>query len=160
MVRIYPPTAAIVLIIVLLQVGCLSTTTQFDFCATSKVGDVFRVPLRVPYELRSADSYSWSMEWNHAMKNNIIGLSNIQAVGVTDSLILLNLGRHHFQSRMTEVWFLLDMSNKSDLAFTDKTLVEDYFSSNGQKMPTVHAPQALFSKYKMGGKLPWVCHEE
>lgn len=131
----------------------LIDTRNQDFYGYSRFEDLRRVPLIEPYEALSADGYSWYIERQGDDADVINSIADIEAVGVKDSIILLQVARNYSQS--TGPYCVIDA----------RTLTENYVHVLGDadqllrpfkaSEMELHPIQEVFEVFDGGGELPW-----
>lgn len=108
----------------LINNGCNSSSNKqdesSDFYSSSENGDLFRIPLLDPIELKSADEANWFLKpmFNGINETNE-EVGDINEVAVAGSIIICYSERTYRDSEMGPAWYIIDVENKSEKCLTN-----------------------------------------
>lgn len=131
------------------------------FYDKSRVGDVYRIPLVQPLELRSySHGDSWHLNLPYKGIKNLTEISDVKFIGISDSIIVVYVDRIYVPefSKMTEAWFIVDMHTKKEYVFDDKETYEKNIENLGKSRIELLDVNDVFFEFDTHEKLPdfWV----
>ena len=127
-----------------------------SFYNDSHRGDLSRIPLIDPMELISADDHEWLFKLPYGkLKDGTETIARIDKIGVLDSIIVIHSESMYYDSQMTELWIVIDVTKK------EKTIalnLEDFESALKEaKVESIVLKQVkeVFEQFDQHQKLPW-----
>lgn len=121
-------------------------TNTNHFYDTRKINDLYRVPLLEPIELISADEDSWFLAVNSFKKG--VKRMHVEAVGITDSILVGYVSSVYLDSKMTKAWYVIDYPEKKIEYFTDSHAYQQEIAKKGIVVPLVKAVDFYTSYWK------------
>lgn len=149
----------IILLFSLVISSCESNTKKMkdEFYTTHTSGDLIRIPLIKPLELVSpdeGDSWFFKPKFGQIDKNNL-EIDNVSKFGIVDSVIIVYSERIYINSQMGEVWFVTDLKNKTEIAFTSNKEYIKHLNSININLNRLHNCNETFMKFRENGELPF-----
>ena len=137
--------------------GC-NNTSKKGFYDYSSYSDLVRVPLIEPYEIISADqgnTFTFMLPFDKINKLYYTDqITPTDSIGINDNFIVLYTKGMNLGSNKTQAWFLIDIKNKDEVAFTKHEEFQEFIHSKKIGTIKLYDCKSIYSVFASKGSLP------
>lgn len=128
-----------------------------NFYKHSKYSDIYRIPLKKPYELYSADNGNiWFLDFKFGVNINIQKIDGVDSIGLNGDFVFAYCKNTYVPNKgMMPIWFVADIKNKKDTIFLNETEFNNYIIKCNIKNNSMYSPQDIYNNFDATGSLPW-----
>ena len=128
------------------------------FYSNSKKGDVYRIPIKEPFEITSyseGDNWSFILPKNSETKK-YNDITNIYSVGSRKNYIIFYTPRIYVSkySKMTEAWFIFNTTNNNEFVYDSKNDFDSIIRILNIESVRLYEVKQLFSLFDLKKELP------
>lgn len=127
-----------------------------NFYTSSKVGDLYRIPLIKPIQIISSIGYgdSWVLKLPYQQIEANVSIE-VDSVCLIDSLIIIYSKSTYLPGGMTQVWLLIDTKNKLELVYRNYNEYQMNLNKMNITSPIFYDVNELYTQFKKKGYMPF-----